>query len=487
MSEQTSEGQSSDNGLPPNPARKATIEDLDAQLAAVAFDGLRRGIGFPEAVNTTQGIVEWVLHRFENLSQNATSDEANQLYAAAEEASADAREIADPHDVLRDHSTQSFSEGPTCSAYSDLQKQERDNPEFHAEALTEMDARHTEIVAEQAAEKTLRRPAYSFAAGCCVQCSKKLLESAEVGFCNLVCEDQYKTAATFNDATLPPYDPSLWARSLQALPGLGIDWTMGGRIDESCYTSPPDNGVRDVTEHAIKDALDKLGEFWSRLLKSISHDSQTMVELVGIKIDMEAQDKALKDALSQTNPLPAPAPPRVRVPVETLFDETALGEIATGWVAKCLKCGKTYEIGKTILPFTCVCGSNTIDFKKQGQNPAAMPGPQFDRAIGSAAKLGQFLHDLLARSPDLDAPSAFDILGVCMELAVFLMGKNKQYGDSALDPVRILSSSDALEQIRVRMDDKLSRLVRGEPGGEDTIKDLVGYWVLMKVAEKRKA
>lgn len=104
----------------------------------------------------------------------------------------------------------------------------------------------------------------------------------------------------------------------------------------------------------------------------------------------------------------------------------------------------------------------------------------------SALGVGKFIQEMLATA-DIDAPSAFDILGVCMELAIFLMSKNKQYGDSALDPVRIMSSADPAEQLRVRMDDKLSRMFRGDTANEDedVFKDLVGYWVLMRVAEKR--
>ena len=114
----------------------------------------------------------------------------------------------------------------------------------------------------------------------------------------------------------------------------------------------------------------------------------------------------------------------------------------------------------------------------------------FDRYPGGKASgsnlMSTFVSDMLAQS-DLDAPSAFDILSVCMEMAIFLMSKNKQYGDSALDPVRIMSSADPAEQLRVRMDDKLSRMFRGDKvkEDEDVFKDLVGYWVLMRVAEKR--
>lgn len=117
----------------------------------------------------------------------------------------------------------------------------------------------------------------------------------------------------------------------------------------------------------------------------------------------------------------------------------------------------------------------TSSSEKENVVPGEEPtGPMHDRM--------QRLLDL----PNLDAPAAFEILDVCVDLAEFLMEKNKAYGDSALKPVRILSRADPAEQIRIRMDDKLSRLVRGEAGGEDAMEDLVGYWVLMRVAEKRK-
>lgn len=84
----------------------------------------------------------------------------------------------------------------------------------------------------------------------------------------------------------------------------------------------------------------------------------------------------------------------------------------------------------------------------------------------------------------LAAPSAKEILQVCIGLAAFLMRKNLAYGDSALKPLRIMSKADPVEQIRVRMDDKLSRLFRGQASGEDPLHDLVGYWVLEQVAKR---
>lgn len=88
---------------------------------------------------------------------------------------------------------------------------------------------------------------------------------------------------------------------------------------------------------------------------------------------------------------------------------------------------------------------------------------------------------------NLESPNAHAILKVCMDLADFLIAKNKAYGDSAVNPLRVISKADPAEQIRVRMDDKLSRLVRGQAAGEDALKDLVGYWVLLQVTEAKFA
>lgn len=73
----------------------------------------------------------------------------------------------------------------------------------------------------------------------------------------------------------------------------------------------------------------------------------------------------------------------------------------------------------------------------------------------------------------------------CGEITQFLLAKNKQYGDSALSPIRIFSSSDEVEQLRVRIDDKLNRLLQGNADiekDEDVIKDLIGYLVLLLIS-----
>lgn len=78
---------------------------------------------------------------------------------------------------------------------------------------------------------------------------------------------------------------------------------------------------------------------------------------------------------------------------------------------------------------------------------------------------------------------------VCNDLAEMLIQKNRAYGDSALCPKRIFSRCDAIEQINVRIDDKLSRMANMKNGqdvmGEDVDWDLMGYLVLKRIARIR--
>jgi hypothetical protein len=65
-----------------------------------------------------------------------------------------------------------------------------------------------------------------------------------------------------------------------------------------------------------------------------------------------------------------------------------------------------------------------------------------------------------------------------------LIDKNRKYGNSALNPVRIFSKASPDEQLRVRIDDKLSRVASGQlDDEEDVIDDLIGYLVLLKISK----
>jgi len=84
-----------------------------------------------------------------------------------------------------------------------------------------------------------------------------------------------------------------------------------------------------------------------------------------------------------------------------------------------------------------------------------------------------------------DAPSGNKILGQCLEIAEMLIKKNISYGDSALNPMRLFASSDSVEQLKVRIDDKLNRINHAQGfAGDNDIDDLIGYLILLKIANQ---
>ena len=73
----------------------------------------------------------------------------------------------------------------------------------------------------------------------------------------------------------------------------------------------------------------------------------------------------------------------------------------------------------------------------------------------------------------------------CIRVTSLLIEKNRSYGNSALNPVRIFSHSDTTEQLKVRIDDKLSRFMNGDNTfKENDLDDLMGYLVLLSIALK---
>lgn len=103
--------------------------------------------------------------------------------------------------------------------------------------------------------------------------------------------------------------------------------------------------------------------------------------------------------------------------------------------------------------------------------------PSFLKSMG---KKSRFVGDGGWRTP-----TANRICIVLDECETLLLAKNKAYGDSALEPIRIFSKADGQEQLKVRIDDKLNRLIQGDntiESDRDVIMDLVGYLVLLLIA-----
>jgi hypothetical protein len=88
-----------------------------------------------------------------------------------------------------------------------------------------------------------------------------------------------------------------------------------------------------------------------------------------------------------------------------------------------------------------------------------------------------------------DHDTVTDIVTECTALREMLLEKNRAYGDSALNPLRVFSRATVIEQLLVRIDDKISRL--RSPSAyldvEDVELDLLGYLLLLRIARRRIA
>lgn len=83
---------------------------------------------------------------------------------------------------------------------------------------------------------------------------------------------------------------------------------------------------------------------------------------------------------------------------------------------------------------------------------------------------------------------------VCEDIRLLLIKKNEDYGNSFHEPINIFSKLSAREGLLVRIDDKLKRLQNlttseyeaNFEGIKDTVKDLIGYLILLLVETKDK-
>ncbi len=135
----------------------------------------------------------------------------------------------------------------------------------------------------------------------------------------------------------------------------------------------------------------------------------------------------------------------------------------------CTKCGMYFlDIYQLNVHQTSSCNSN-FQFKWIGNN-----------GLGYEDKKVEKVEETIA-------PAEVEITEVINDILELLLDKNRKYGNSALEPIRIFSKSGSTEQLRVRIDDKLSRVVAGQSDeDEDVLDDLLGYVVLLKIAMKRE-
>tara|TARA_A100001515_G_C4416243_1_gene158842 strand:- start:87 stop:467 length:381 start_codon:yes stop_codon:yes gene_type:complete len=73
---------------------------------------------------------------------------------------------------------------------------------------------------------------------------------------------------------------------------------------------------------------------------------------------------------------------------------------------------------------------------------------------------------------------------MCESMKDLLIQKNRDYGDSATNPSSVFSSGSPIDSLCARIDDKLMRIQNKgiNDKTEDTVSDLIGYLILLKVA-----
>lgn len=124
--------------------------------------------------------------------------------------------------------------------------------------------------------------------------------------------------------------------------------------------------------------------------------------------------------------------------------------------------------------------------EEKAKKPLLMLEKVIRHATNAKAKDGirEFFKAVL-KLADPQKPTQLAILAECLVMAKILLVKNQQYGNSALDPVRIFSKASPEEGMNIRLDDKLSRIKRGIGENEDPELDIIGYLILKRIGKAK--
>lgn len=68
---------------------------------------------------------------------------------------------------------------------------------------------------------------------------------------------------------------------------------------------------------------------------------------------------------------------------------------------------------------------------------------------------------------------------ICDGMKDLLLYKNEKYGDSALNPKNIFYKGDATNSIKIRLDDKIGRVMNCNETRVNDVCDIIGYCVLL--------
>ena len=76
-----------------------------------------------------------------------------------------------------------------------------------------------------------------------------------------------------------------------------------------------------------------------------------------------------------------------------------------------------------------------------------------------------------------------DLNTLFKNFSYFINEKNRRYGDAALKPIKIFSKVEPDNQVCIRIDDKLSRIMVSEEFKKNDVADTFGYIALLMVSK----
>jgi hypothetical protein len=140
---------------------------------------------------------------------------------------------------------------------------------------------------------------------------------------------------------------------------------------------------------------------------------------------------------------------------------------------------------------TQVCPLSAMDIDTCLGNPSRPFWRQWQVAGTVNRELDELITASSSRDREDDQPytdTQVLIREECDIIRYVLIEKNRKYGDSAINPMRIFSKADPVEQINVRIDDKISRIKSAQDDDtEDAELDLIGYLILKRVSKRKAA
>lgn len=129
---------------------------------------------------------------------------------------------------------------------------------------------------------------------------------------------------------------------------------------------------------------------------------------------------------------------------------------------------------------------NHLEAEPFAEGSSFVHGEEKGLAVNSSTRMDEgFLFGTPTKVPESSFES--DVKAVLNTIESLLASKNKAYGNAALDPIRIFSKADSTDGLLIRIDDKLNRIknLGITPETEDSVMDLIGYLVLLKISQKQ--